>query len=660
MPTAWNTFPVEFKGGLVTNISPLQQGINAPGSARTLVNFEPSIEGGYRRVEGYNKFDTAYVPPYGAPLVQGSGQSGTTLTIANIYNEPQDGDTLTISGVTGTYTISISGVSYSTANKTATLTLNETLDSSPADKAAVTFSNRTADLIEGIIYFKQKALVYRGADLWKSSGAGWTRINTPDYGTVLVDGGSQTGTSLDVDGLTRTPQIGDTFTVAGIEKVYTITNTVTVSSGAATITISPALASSPADNAAVTFLSTDRSSGGKHRFSRYNYTGSSKIVGVDGTSAPFTYDDSTFYVMDDAPSDVVGADHVAEFKSHLFFAKGNTLTFTAPFTDTDFTAANGAGIITVPHTITGLIVFREQLIIFSTSKIHRLVGNTVSDFQLQPISLDIGCVREDTIQEVGGDIAFLGPDGIRLLSATDRIGDFGLAVASRPIQSETNALVSGNTAFASCVIRGKNQYRMFGYSASKTVDTSQGVLGTQFADQTAQGMAWAELKGIMVYVADSVYSNADSAEVIIFANKDGYVYRMESGNNFNGSNIQAYFSTPYFSINDPKIRKTFYKLTTYVDPEGSINGDVTPKLDFDQKEIIQPDPITLSNTVAPAAFYGIASYGTGSYGGKLKYTFTNQLIGSGFTVSFQYFFDSTDPPFSLDSAAVEFAVNDRQ
>jgi len=176
MPTAWNTFPVEFKGGLVTNISPLQQGINAPGSARTLVNFEPSIEGGYRRIEGYNKFDTDYVPPYGSPVVQGSGQSGTTLTIANIYVEPEDGDTLTIAGVIGTYTISISGVTYSTANKTATLTLNETLDSSPADKAAVTFSNRTADLIEGIIYFKQKALVYRGADLWKSSGAGWTRM----------------------------------------------------------------------------------------------------------------------------------------------------------------------------------------------------------------------------------------------------------------------------------------------------------------------------------------------------------------------------------------------------------------------------------------------------------------------------------------------------
>lgn len=660
MPTAWETFPVEVKGGLVTNVSPLQQGINMPGSARRLINFEPSIEGGYRRIQGFTEFDTTHIPPYGEPVVQGSGQSGTTLTLANIFISPEDGDTFTIAGVTGTYTIGTSGVSYSSANKTVTLTLTSSLDSSPADKAAVTFTNRTSDLVEGIIYFKQKAVVYRNADLWESSGSGWTRINVPSYGTVLVNGGSQTGTSLAVDGLTATPQNGDTFTVAGIEKVYTITSAVTVSSGGATITISPALASSPADNAAVTFLSTDRSSGGKHRFARYNYTGSSTISGVDGSNAPFIYDGTTFTVLDDAPSEVIGAKHVVEFKNHTFYGKDNKLTFTIPYGETDFSAALGGGVISLPHEITGLIVFREQLIIFSRSKIHRLTGNTVSDFTLQPISLDIGCVQEDTIQEVGGDIAFLGPDGVRLLSATDRIGDFGLAVASRVIQSEVNTLVSGNTSFSSCVIRSKNQYRLFGYAASKTQDTAAGVLATQFADQTAQGMAWSELRGIMAYVADSVYSTADAEEVVLFANRNGYVYRMESGNSFNGSNIGAYYSTPYFAVNDPRLRKTFYKLTTYVDPEGSITGAVTPKLDFDQENTVQPPSIGISNTTATAAFYGVSSFGTGTYGGKLKYTFNNQLIGSGLTVSFQYFFDSTDPPFSLDAITVEYATNDRQ
>jgi len=41
MATQWSTFPVEFKGGLISNQSPLQQGINAIGSTTILQNMEP-------------------------------------------------------------------------------------------------------------------------------------------------------------------------------------------------------------------------------------------------------------------------------------------------------------------------------------------------------------------------------------------------------------------------------------------------------------------------------------------------------------------------------------------------------------------------------------------------------------------------------------------
>lgn len=657
MPTQWTTAPVELGGGLVTNISPLQQGIKAPGSARRLVNFEPSIEGGYRRILGYSKYEQDYVQPYGQPLVQGSGQTGTSLVLGNMHVSPAEGDTFTITGVTGTY--EISAVSHNPVNNTATLTLTTSLASSPSDRAAISFTNKTG-LIEGILYFKQKAVTYRNGTLWESDGGGWTAISAPNHGAALVNGGSQTGTSLVVDGLTSAPQAGDTFTIAGVELVYTVTADATVSSGGATLTISPALDSSPADNSLLTFISCDRTGGGKHRFSRYNYTGESRIIGVDGVNAPFKYNGTDFTVLSDAPSDVIGASHVAEFKQHLFFAKGNTLSFTAPYKDDDFSVANGAGNVVLPHNITGLIVFREQLIIFSTSKIHRLVGNTLADFQLQPISLDIGCIHEDTIQEVGGDVVFLGPDGVRLLSATDRIGDFGLAVASRPIQSETNILVSNNTSFASCVVRSKSQYRMFGYRSTLSKNSAPGILGTQFSDQSVQNMQWAELKGFLVYVADSVYSNADAQEVILFANRDGFVYRMERENSMDGANIEASFHTPYFSFGDPRVRKTYYKLTTFLDPDGSVTGLVSPRLDFGEANILQPDSITLDNQVSTASFYGTAVYGTATYGGSLQYTFTNQLVGSGFTLSLQYEFESTDPPFSLDSLAIELAGNDRQ
>jgi len=39
------------------------------------------------------------------------------------------------------------------------------------------------------------------------------------------------------------------------------------------------------------------------------------------------------------------------------------------------------------------------------------------------------------VVEFGGDLLFLGPDGIRPISGTDKIGDVELATVSKEIQS---------------------------------------------------------------------------------------------------------------------------------------------------------------------------------------------------------------------------------
>jgi len=866
MPTTRQTYPVEFRGGLITNMSPLQQGINAAGSARVLKNFEPSIEGGYRRIQGYTKYNSSIIPPYGDPVVNGASQSGGTLNIANVRTTPVVGDTfklthataqvnntatavvngtvssstniavdgnvgtivvgmtvaingvdagitvttvtdqnnivvssaqsiaddatltfnapdsdntthivdtvvgtikagmdvsgtgiptgVTVSSISGStvtlstgldlaedleltfsdiYTISSGGVSYNASERTAALTFTPTIhaDNSPANGDAVEFTSTASNyLMLGCGVFLDRVIVAKNDDLFKVSSSDITQINVPSYGTVLVNGASQSGSSLVVDGLTSAPQQHDIFKIAaagptakvngatsstttlvvdnnngtivagmtvtgtGIadgttvsslsdqqnlvissaqsiaddvdltfssttDKIYRVTADATVSSGGATLAISPALDSSPADNAAITFLSTSRESAGKTRFARYNYTGTEKIAIVDGTNVPALYDNTTFTALNDAPTDVNGASFVVNFKNQLFFGKSNLLTFTAPYTDNDFTAANGSGTISLGTTITGLVVFRQQLIIFTETSIMQLVGNTIADFNLQPITLDIGCVDTDTIQEVGGDVMFLGPDGLRLLSGTDRIGDFGLGNVSKTIQKEVTSFISTNTSFASVVVRGKSQYRILGYNNNITQENAQGILGTQFAGQGGEGMAWAETRGIRAYVADSrFYQNT---ETIVFGNDDGYLYQMEDGNNFDGANIQTTFATPYMPINDPRVRKTFYKAYLYTDPQGSVSFDMSLKLDFDQKDSIQPTEIDFANSTGQVAFYGQASYGsTEVYSTKLLTLFETQLIGSGFTGSIQFESDSTDPPFSLDAITIEFGTNTRR
>ena len=807
MPTNRETFPIQFSGGLITNMSPLQQGLQMPGSARILRNFEPSIEGGYKRILGYDKYDLDIIPPYGIPVVHGASQTGTSLSIANIRQTPETNDkfklvhgtaningtstiatangptalvngavtadntiivdtvasgtiakgqavtgtgipsnvtvssvtagatgnftvvlssnitvadnlalqftfkttTFAIDGVTGTiqtgmeivgtgiprgttvqafsspnvtigsaadtlslvltddtalefkteYTIGAS-VTFDDDDNRATVDVSPALVASPANGDDVEFtSTTTKHLTIGCGVFLDSVIVARNESLIKTSGTGFSLVNVPVYGTVLVNGASQTGSSLVVDGLDSTPQLGDIFKIAGVDKIYTVTATPTVTSGGATIAIDPALASSPADNAALTFLSTSRENGGKTRFSRYNYTGTEKVAIVDGINVPALYNGSLFTALNDAPTDVRGAEFVVSFKSHLVFGKSNILTFTAPFTDTDFTAANGSGTISVGSAITGLIVFRQQLIIFTETSIFQLTGNTLADFQLQPVTTDIGCVDKDTIQEVGGDIMFLGPDGLRLLSGTERIGDFGLGVVSKTIQKEVTDFITANTSFTSVVIRNKSQYRILGYNNNIGQANAQGILGTQMAGQGGEGMSWADLRGIRAYVADSRFFQ--NAETIVFANDDGYLYQMEEGNSFDGSNIQTTFATPYMPINDPRIRKTFYKMFLYTDPQGSVSFDVSLKLDFDQKNSVQPTKIDFNNATGTVAFMGQATFGSSAvYSSKLKTLFETQIIGSAFVVSLQYTSDSVDPPFSLDAITLEYTTNTRR
>lgn len=658
MADRWQTYAFEFRGGLISSLSPLQHGTQAPGSARVLRNFEPSTEGGYSRINGYEKYDAAFVPPYGEPLVHGSGQTGTTLIIGNLFSAPAEGSTLTIAGVTGTYTVTT--VSYSSANKRATLTLTVSLDSSPADKAAVTFTSNPTALSTGLAAWRGSVIAVRNNIVFESTGSGWSQINTPDYGTVLVNGGSQTGGTLAVDGLTEVPQIGDTFSVAGIELVYTVTAVPTVTGGGATLAISPNLATSPADNAAVTFLTANKTSSNKSRFAKYRIGTTEKIAGVDGTNYPFIYDGTTYTVLNSAPSDILAAKHIVFFKNQLFFAKGSVLSFTSPYTDNDFNPANGAGNISLGSEITGLVVFRDQLIVFSEDKIDRLTGNTLADFVLQPITRNIGCVDRDTIQEVAGDVMFLGPDGLRLLSATDRIGDFNLAVVSKPIQKEVTSVIAANDSFTSVVIKNKSQYRLFGYKATITASAATGILGTQLAGEEGSYFGWSELRGIKAYVSDSDYYLKD--ETVVFANADGYAYAMDSGNSFDGANIVATFSTPFVPVNDPRIRKAFYKLVLYINPKGSVDINAALKLDFDNEGSIQPEVIPFSNTTETVGFYGepTALYGTARYGSKLRKVFEAQTVGSGFTVSLQFTSNSDDPSFSLDAATLEFASFDRR
>ena len=335
----------------------------------------------------------------------------------------------------------------------------------------------------------------------------------------------------------------------------------------------------------------------KVRHFTFNFTGDEKTVFVDGRGYPAIYNSNgnTMTFMSSSNStDIEGTDIAVIFKNTGFYAKDNIIFFTAPATIDDFSVANGAGSINVASNVTGMIVFRDQLIVFTRDSIKRLVGNTASDFVLEPITDKIGCLSPDTIQEFGGDIIYLSPDGVRLLGATDRIGDFALDVASDTIFKDAKEFISNTNTFCSVLARNKAQYRIFEYRSAVQSSNSKGLIATKFVSQGGSGINWSTTKGLKVYAADSVYSGSN--EVLMFGNDDGYCYLMDSGNSFDGSNIEAIYESPFMPITDPQLRKTLYKLTLYADPTGRMSLDVNFKLDFESENdlaIVQPPTINI-------------------------------------------------------------------
>jgi len=84
MPDQIQSFKLVCSGGLNSNENHLDLSDNAPGSATRLVNYEPSLFGGYRRIEGFGKYDN----DYGEVTVDGqtTGQ-GKVLGLAIFKND---------------------------------------------------------------------------------------------------------------------------------------------------------------------------------------------------------------------------------------------------------------------------------------------------------------------------------------------------------------------------------------------------------------------------------------------------------------------------------------------------------------------------------------------------------------------------------------------
>jgi len=578
MPDQSQTSPSAFvcEGGLVKSRSTF---IMQPGQALELLNFEPDIEGGYRRINGFRKHCNHIVP-------QTSASTEKVLMVA---------------------------------------------------------------------FFNNNIIAARGEKIFSSASSelsGKILIGTSmtGSGTISVDstsGFSSSGTlQINSEIFTYTGKTSSTFT--GVTRAESSTS-------AATHAIDDVVSESWTER------DNGRTNASKYSFERYNFDGNEKIIVVDGVNDPTIFNTS-LTASDVTDSSVEGAKFVAAFKNHMFYAGMSStpqeIVFSEGLNEDGFSAGASlpAGSIKVDDTIVGLKAFRGELFVFCENRIFKITGSSGSGsdvFSVTPVTRNIGCVNGDTIQEFAGDLIFLGPDGLRTVAGTARIGDVELGTISANVQSIFDENLIDSALFESIVIPNKTQYRIFFSKDGQGEDNTKGVICVM----KGQSFEFSELRGIKPSCTDTF---VEAGNVLtLHGGFDGFVHRQEKGNDFDGTTISGRYRSPDLTFGDPGIRKHMQRVIINYKPESAINADMFVRYDYEDRNSARPAAYPLDSEDV-VAIYGTSTYGVPTYGGASQPLLRQSVEGSGFAVALRVNDNATTAPYSLKGFQLEYQLGARR
>ena len=510
----------------------------------------------------------------------------------------------------------------------------------------------SSSTILGVAVFNNGVVAAQSTNVYFGTGSSWTSIDSSRtsagrYRFEKYNFSTNEERLIFADGANFASVYNGT-TVMDIKGSTTISTTGSASSSSTSLTVG----SAAGIMAGMYIAGTSIGSGAK--VSSISGTTVTMSVATTGTISSGAV---TFAGLGTAPTN---PSMVTAFKNHMFYsgmsAEPNTIIFSALGDENDFTASNGAGSLNVDSTIIALKSFRGELIIFCEDRIYKLAGTNKDDFAIAPISRNVGCSDAFSIQEIGGDVIFLAPDGLRTIAGTARIGDVELGTVSKQIQARISDI--GFTNVSSVVIRDKSQYRLF-YPSGGVESAEKGIIGVLKSNPSGQiGWEYSDIRGIKPSCCDSGFISG--VEKVIHGGFDGYVYLQESGNTFNGTAMKAIYRSPDLTMGDAGIRKNMQRINVNYDPEGSVSASLFVKYDFEDAGTPQPSAYTLS-TADTAAVYNNAGtlYGSAVYDAEGMPIVRQSVEGSGFTVVIRLEDESSNPPITLKGFELEFTPGAR-
>jgi len=415
------------------------------------------------------------------------------------------------------------------------------------------------------------------------------------------------------------------------------------------------------------------------RSASFNFGSGNKIIFVDGVNNAVVFDGLDWdYISptgagtDADPGGVMCFDApecVEVFENHIWLGgdltDASNIAYSAPRDEKDWTAASGAGQLPIGYDLVQFKPFRDNLFVFGENSIKKvLVNSDVSvPFILEQVTANVGCVARDSVLELGGDLVFLAPDGLRPVAGTSRIGDVELETISKRIQTVISQLPAEYDLknLCGCVIRNKSQLRYFISEPTTNIADSFGIIGGLRTSDQRLGWEFGELLGIRASCATSGYING--SEFVFHGDWDGKVYQQEKGNNFNGDPILAVYSTPFFDFGDTEVRKIMRKVNTFIRAEGPLTMNIAVIYDWYSPDVTNPTSYTEVSKGQPVQYRtpGI-DYNAPLvvYGGSEKPILNTPIEGSGYSTQITYVTSGDFAPYSIQGIVFEFSIAGRR
>jgi hypothetical protein len=559
-----------------------------PGRCRASTNVEVGTQGGLTVVSGYERFDGRTKPSDAVYHMLGLNISGTisvgnTITGATsgatgVVIAAPDSTSRVLTKVTGTFvsgenvTVSavVQGVTTSAneAGAASTAALNATYtnlaaDQYRADIAAVPGSGNVLGVhkYNGNVYAIRNNAGGTAAVMFKESTSGWAAVNlgrelafTSGGVTEIVAGNTVTGA---ISGATAV--IGRVVLTSGTWAggnaagfFYFASQTGTFQAENLDVGASLNLATIAGNSSAITLTAS-----GAYEMINTNFGGSSgtlRMYGVSGVHKAFEYDGTTFAFLTTGMS-VDTPDHITAFKNHLFLSFGASVQHSSIGNPLSWSVVLGASELAMGEDVTNFMLVpggttSGALVIYTRNATRILYGNSASDWNLVNFNPEAGGLT-GTAQYIGNGLV-LDDRGVVQLATSQAFGNFKDADISDRVRSFVQALRS--TAIASCIVREKNQYRLF-FSGGDA-------LYTTFIGGKVAGLMPISLPNPVACVCS--LEGSDGIEEVYFGSTNGMVYQMEKGTSHDGEAITWSAELAYNHFGSPRQLKQFRKVVAEV------------------------------------------------------------------------------------------------